>query len=55
MRRISGVTPRVKPKKTSADPGGLTTGKIAASTRRNVLKGDCIKPLDVDAQTNSSR
>ena len=40
MRRISGVAPRVKPKKTSADPGGLTTGKIAASTRRNVLRGE---------------
>src|SRR5262245_29074685 len=29
-RRISGVAPRVSPRKTSADPGGLTTGKIAA-------------------------
>jgi hypothetical protein len=29
-RRVSGEAPRVKPKKTSADPGGLTTGKIAA-------------------------
>src|SRR5688572_7064519 len=42
MRRISGVAPRVKPKKTSADPGGLTTGKIAASTRRKVLRGEFI-------------
>ena len=29
--------------KTSADPGGLTTGKMAASTRRKVLKGEIIR------------
>jgi hypothetical protein len=43
MRRISGVVPRVSPRKTSADPGGLTTGKIAASTRKNVLKAEVIR------------
>src|SRR5581483_11818857 len=37
IRRISGVAPRVKARKTSADPGGLTIGKIAASTSRKVL------------------
>jgi hypothetical protein len=37
-RRISGVAPSVNPKKMSADPGGLTTGKIAAITNRNVLR-----------------
>ena len=42
-RRISGVVPRVSPKNTSADPGGLTTGKIAASTRRNALKAEFIQ------------
>src|SRR6478752_6718726 len=36
-RRSSGAAPCVKARNTSAVPGGLTTGKIAASTRRNVL------------------
>jgi hypothetical protein len=42
-RRVSGEAPRVKPKKTSADPGGLTTGKIAASTRRKVLRAEFMR------------
>ena len=36
-RRSSGAAPCVKARNTSAVPGGLTTGKIAASIRRNVL------------------
>ena len=34
--RIPGAAPTVSPRKTSADPGGLTTGKIDASTKKNV-------------------
>jgi hypothetical protein len=37
------VAPRVKPKKTSADLGGLTTGKIAASTRRKVSRAEFMR------------
>src|SRR5262245_50498007 len=41
-RRMSDVAPRVSPKKTSAEPGGLTTGNRAASTSRKVLRVECM-------------